>query len=535
MEHSKVLKQVAFITCFVVLNAVITALMFIYDRYYWYLIFSSLGNLYRLLFILVIAYKYIQRFVRYVFKKQDEPHTSTDPQTVVTVIPCYTENKEELMRNVVSIQKNQEHARQGLQGTKFVNVFIVDGEVVGKGNSQPTYQILQDILGYEFYTDAYVHYDSWKGRSIGVRMANVSNVYGDYIVICKQENVGKKDSLILIRELLRSFNEKDSESMTSCELLFAQLIRQFDVDKVSLLIGVDADTRFDDSFTTNICTSANEDNDVLGVSGYVIPDLSVTTRWNFLFFYQYFEYHLQQGLTRLGQSYFNKVTCLPGCAQVWKVDSRTMEAPLEEFKKYKNENSIIQSIRALLGEDRRYTGLVLYNNPTGKTTLNLSAKAYTSVPVKWNVFISQRRRWFLSSQVNNIRDTLSPQLPLIIRFVAFTQLWNAMFIVVNMAAVIKLILALRHPSIATLVAFSIFLFIFVYKFILCIVKSTGVFDFLYLLSSAIAYSFVAPFINLFIMFKALLTMNDLNWGATQKVAPQLEMSQITVEQVAVSV
>lgn len=511
------LKVVISIACLLLVNIAISVLMFMYDKYSWYLVFLSLSSLYKIILIFVIGSSAMWNFITQKNKKNNGNETNSEMKTVGVLIPCYTEGKEEIMRNINSLKTSIDNCLEKNKNTKFVNVIVVDGISTGTNNIEPTFKIVQNILNVEFKNTS--SFMSWKGREINVTYGSSQSQYGDYICICKQENVGKKDSLVLVRELIKNLNNNNSD--TILQEYFNNTVKYFGVDKIDYLIGVDADTRVHSDFITESINNIKNDN-VLGVSGYAIPDETVTSPLNFWFFYQSFEYHLQQGLTRAGQSIFGKVTCLPGCAQIWKMDDRTLNTPLEKFKEFKDKNSVLQSIRALLGEDRRYTGLVLYENKDCKTKLCENAKAYTSVPTTWSVFLSQRRRWFLSSQVNNIRDTLSSSLPFIVRFIAFSQLWSSAFIFVNIVAIIKFLISLQSPSVLTFIALGFFMFIFFYKCILCFVCAEGqgfqrLNNFLYLLSSALVYSLLAPFINLIIQMWALGTATDYNWGSTQAV------------------
>jgi chitin synthase len=499
---SPLLKKIAIIGTLIIINVLISVLMFVYDKYSWYLVFISLSTLYKILLIfLIIAYVIVFKFksMLCVISNNDiESQNQNKKINVGILVPCYTEGNFELKRTFESIKMSSAKAKTN-KNINIVCIVVIDGK---NATSNTVQELLQCSLSQE------TEYMSWKNESVKVDVGYTSNDYGNYIVLCKNNNMGKKDSLIIMRELI---GKKLNNSLQS---YFNAYLASNEIEDIDYLVGVDADTRLHEDFIVNILKTSEPDN-VLGVSGYAIPDKNCTSLWNPLFFYQSFEYHQQQGLTRLGQSILGKVTCLPGCAQVWKMDGRTLNEPLEHFKLYKNKDSITQSIRALLGEDRRYTGLVLYKNKDCQTLLCNNAYAYTRVPATMSVFLSQRRRWFLSSQVNNIRDMLSSNLPWFIRFIAFTQLWNSAFILVNMVAMIKFCLSLRHPTIFTLIASSFYLFIMLYKLSLCILKSSSILNSLYLIGSAICYSVFAPLMNLIITFYGLFTMSDLKWGSTQ--------------------
>jgi chitin synthase len=505
-------RKYCFIVLFFIVNIAISCGIFLYDKYSWYLIFISLGNVYRIIFILIIAGNKV------LFRGREKPSkdiemVGRDSCSVGVVIPCYTESKQELMRNFESLSKSVKHSQNNMN---VINIVVIDGRATGKHNTQPTDEIVMDLLKFSF-DERVFEYTSWKFNStIQIQFGVCSNEYGKFVVIGKTTNVGKKDSLIIVRELIAALNKNDVSTPLFYE--FGEAVRKLGSNSIRYLVGVDADTRFSEQFMTEMIESAQKDEDIVGVSGYAVPDDQCASPYNFLYLYQAFEYHLQQGLTRYGQSIFGKVTCLPGCAQLWKMDERTLGKSLDKFKQYKDTSSILQSIRALLGEDRRYTGLVLYDDTKNKTILNTRAKAYTRVPDVWSVFLGQRRRWFLSSQVNNIRDMMSNKLPLLIRFVAFTQLWNSAFVIVNSVAMIKLFVSLQNPGLYTIIALGMYAFIFLYKLLLCAINANSVPHFLYLTLGLITYSLVSQVMNLIITFRGFFTMTDFKWGPTQETA-----------------
>lgn len=511
---SPLFQKIVFNITLVAINILISILMFLYDKYSWYLVFISISNLYKVLLILLIAVWWIVNKLKgmlYIAKDMSKEIECQNKKkwNIGILVPCYTECRDELERTFKSIKQCIDKLKKTNKRVNVVCMVVIDGKDVRKGERTSTNIVVQELLECSPEQDE-SEYVSWKKENVKVDIGYSDSDYGNYIILSKHKNMGKKDSLIIVRELS---GKKVTGELQS---YFNSYMASKDIEGIDYLVGVDADTRLHEDFIANILNPC-EPNDVLGVSGYAVPDKSCTSLWNPLFFYQSFEYHQQQGLTRLGQSIFGKVTCLPGCAQVWKMDERTLNEPLQHFKLFKNKESLTQSIRALLGEDRRYTGLVLYKNKDCKTKLCSNAYAYTSVPTTMSVFFSQRRRWFLSSQVNNIRDSLSNNLPWFIRFIAFTQLWNSAFIIVNFVAIVKFFISLQNPNIMTLVACSVFLFIMLYKLCLCIIKSSSILNALYLIASAIAYTIFAPIINLGITFHGLFTMNDLKWGSTQLI------------------
>ena len=62
-----------------------------------------------------------------------------------------------------------------------------------------------------------------------------------------------------------------------------------------------------------------------------------------------------QLLTRASQGVYGKVTCLPGCIQVFRADPALLDKPLDLFKKLpKSEYNIFENVVAFLGEGFTY-------------------------------------------------------------------------------------------------------------------------------------------------------------------------------------
>jgi hypothetical protein len=199
------------------------------------------------------------------------------------------------------------------------------------------------------------------------------------------------------------------------------------------------------------------------------------------------------------------------------MDYRTLGNTLNEFKKLP-EDSLRQKIIAYLGEDRRYTCLTLYNNQDCKTKLCVDAVVYTDVPSTWSVFLSQRRRWFLSANANNIEDVKSSNLPLLIRGLAFIQLWNTAFMLINVVCVIRIFyLTYFKTSEEAVIAFVLYIAVTCYKIGLTIKFTRDWKWFIYFICSLVAFTVISPAVNFIVTIYSLWTMDDFTWGHTQKV------------------
>jgi hypothetical protein len=104
------------------------------------------------------------------------------------------------------------------------------------------------------------------------------------MVILKHTNQGKKDSLILVRELINSLIIGQKEDL---QVEFEKMLYRSGCYNLDYLVGTDAGTIFTDSTITTLYEEITSDNKILGVSGLVKPYPGVKgSLWNWLYFYQ---------------------------------------------------------------------------------------------------------------------------------------------------------------------------------------------------------------------------------------------------------
>lgn len=120
-----------------------------------------------------------------------------------------------------------------------------------------------------------------------------------------------------------------------------------------------------------------------------------------------------------------KVSCLPGACQIIKICEETcgdailietfghIPDPQGKYLKYQTSylrtlqlnsdtDNMVHQVRALAGEDRNYICLIFAKYPKAITTMALNAIAYTDPPNGIMVFLSQRKRWTLSTCANDM-------------------------------------------------------------------------------------------------------------------------------------
>lgn len=329
------------------------------------------------------------------------------PEAIVLLMPCYNESLEECTRSLDSLTSQVNIG----QHQKAIMI-VCDGKVRGPGMEKTTAQYLaEDILSgprtqrFKIRT-AYL---AWDGQTMDVECLTGLYKGVPFFCIIKQQNQGKRDSLIVCRSFVHHFNKRAEQpkvvfSPPFFTAMAGWLQNEAGFDRVDILIGMDADTVFATDCISYLITESHYPQTV-GVCGYVAVDFQ-HGKWNLWSIYQSAEYTIAQGLRRLHQSVVtHKVSCLPGCCQLLKVCEETCgDKVLIELFGYhpKPLDGVIRRIRATASEDRNHVCLMLMESPKAQTRQALRARAYTDVPHSLKVFLSQRRRWTLGATSNDL-------------------------------------------------------------------------------------------------------------------------------------
>jgi chitin synthase len=335
-----------------------------------------------------------------------------EPESMVLLIPCYNETREELERSLDSLasQQNIEHHKQAI-------MIVCDGKVRGPGMEKTTADyLLEDILTHKT-SRKYIRaaYTAWDQQPMDMTLQRGTYRALPYICMIKQQNQGKRDGLIVCRSFLYNFNRRAENPATVFSREFFNelagfLLSDANIHHVVHLIGMDADTVFDVDCISILLAESRYPHTV-GVCGYVAVDWK-THKWTPWKLYQSAEYTIAQALRRLHQSLVtHKVSCLPGCCQLLKICEETCgDVVLLELFGYCPEvtDNLLKQIRATASEDRNHVCHMLSARPLAQTRQALLAKAYTDVPASWSVFLSQRRRWTLGATSNDLMLVTAP-------------------------------------------------------------------------------------------------------------------------------
>ncbi|EXK77176.1 hypothetical protein FOQG_18111 [Fusarium oxysporum f. sp. raphani 54005] len=443
-------------------------------------------------------------------------------ETMVMIMPCYNETLEECTKSLDSLV-----SQVGIDGHKKGIMVICDGRVRGPGMDKTTAQYLnEDIFDDQVHREKIKKaYKAWDGQGMDIEISWGNYKGVPFYCIVKEQNQGKRDSLIVIRSFLYKYNIRSSKPATifSSRFLLSMsnwLSQEVQVNEVDHLIGMDADTVFNENCISELLKESKYPNTV-GVCGYVAVDFK-DGNWNLWSIYQNAEYTIAQGLRRLHQSIATKkVSCLPGCCQLLKICEMTCgDKVLIELFGYhpKPLDGMLTRIRATASEDRNHICQLLTTFPKAQTRQALRAKAYTDVPHSWSVFLSQRRRWTLGATSNDLLLTTARHCQWWERVLAFSNVLTWCLNVFVIASIGCMIVAFVHQPWWIIMAFAgVMIIPLTYYLIMAVwLPQTMLERFQYILGLFIFVVF-GPFLNIAVMIFAVFNMDSFGWGKTRKV------------------
>ncbi|KAJ5726595.1 chitin synthase-domain-containing protein [Penicillium malachiteum] len=450
------------------------------------------------------------------------------PESLVLVIPCYNETKEEMLKSLNSLisQNNiDQHPRAVM--------IICDGKVRGPDMEKTTADYLfEDILVKKDYRIRIpAAYLAWDQQFMDIEVQKGTYQGMPYFCIIKQQNQGKRDSLIVIRSFLFNYNIRFERPETVFTSVFfahmASFIHEAGIEHVDHLIGMDADTVFDDDCIAELLLQSRFDH-VVGVCGYVAVDWK-DGNFNPWRLYQSAEYTIAQGLRRLHQSVAtHKVSCLPGCCQLLKICEETCgpEVLIEKFGYCPTlTDGMLTQIRATASEDRNHVCHMLSARPKVQTRQALKAKAYTDVPRSWSVFLSQRRRWTLGATSNDLLLVSAPGVQWFERILAAVNVFTWFLNLFIFASVASFIMAATTVPVGILMAFvSVMLIPVTYYFCIPLWLCNKWLDRIQFWLGCLMYMFCGPFLNISVLLYACWYMDSFGWGKTRKVVTESEES-----------
>lgn len=395
----------------------------------------------------------IYRHFRPDIYKNIPPINSEEPgqYNVVAFIPTYTETIEQIVKTVDSVLQNN---------TQLV-CLINDSE------RSDVSDIVHNVLLIK-----HASYISWKQSDIYVQCDIIFGTrnHKNIIVINKNQNLGKKDSIILCNNLFNvpSANRELRES------ILLDIANLFHLYEFHYIFCTDADTIIENNVIKCLVDSIEKRN-ALASCGIVNVNMSHSTInndkqifWNNI---QHFQYIYGQYMRRMNEDLFNQVLCLPGCVCMLKICNNYKDA-ITMYSQTSDESNFILSCVQYLGTDRRLTSSLIFTydkndieHEKPKIVFDTRSNAYTSPPSDFNSFIRQRKRWCQNMFFNTVNNIYGRNVHLMLRFfsiidilrqsLVYFRLFNTIFFVyllattfssTNIVQLVPYIVILSYPA-----------------------------------------------------------------------------------------
>ncbi|KAK4540365.1 hypothetical protein LTR36_009322 [Oleoguttula mirabilis] len=506
-------------------TALIYTALEIWQVYYLFIILLSANTMLQAFMIICIVTHYIvTHLYRLIWKPKANRPEQSEP--MVMLLPCYNETLQELTRSLDSLM-----AQKHIEGHPKLILIVVDGNARGPGMEKTTQRYLQeDILepglsrhfenGYRARDGLFMPINTQMGYFKGT----------PYVFVGKRYNQGKRDSLCFARSLLYHFQNRSANVTTIFNNDLFESIGNFFVsnglEHVDYLVGMDADTVFDEYCIHEMLQEIRKNPMLVGVCGHVCVDFD-GRNFGLWSLYQSVEYSQTQGLRRMFQSRITgKVNCLPGCCQLIKVDEATFgDAVLGDRFGYcpKPNDVMTQHIMGNYSEDSVHASIIFSLFPERQTAQALRAKAFTIVPQTWKIFLSQRKRWALGSISNEFVMIFRPGIFLIERLQSLIAVMTWAITPFIMAAVVKLVMifvkrgseVMHQPLFVGLI--SVVWLRYLYSFCIGVWLPRSSLERLQYFVGFFFHFFTSPFVNLIVLFYSLLYCDDFGWGQTRQV------------------
>jgi chitin synthase len=358
------------------------------------LVLKSKDILMSVMFVFNMLYKAIRGNTMPSFEMTDEV------DKIISFVPVYKETFEQLTRTVDSLLESK-------LGSNYLLVTIVsDGS---NDYSDIFTSIVRTCAG---------SYKSWKNENVQVNVTYGQRNNKPIILISKNKNMGKKDSIIMFNDIFNSSRHNlDLTNKSLREDVLQDTNDVFGVKHFDYMYGTDADTIVSDMALMYLLDSIKK-RDAVASCGVVNVDNSLgNVFWNWM---QNYQYLYGQYMRRTNEDLFGQVLCLPGCNTMFKIHAESAMAIDLFAQKAEDDNLIVSSIQNT-GTDRRFTGSLIYTNPQARIVMDTRSHVYTIPPNSFVSFVDQRKRWCHNMYFNNFINVIAPNINIVLRFFNFVD------------------------------------------------------------------------------------------------------------------
>ncbi|KAI9741081.1 MAG: Chitin synthase, class 3 [Cirrosporium novae-zelandiae] len=467
----------------------------------------------------------------------------------ICLVTAYSEGAEGIRTTLDSI------ATTDYPNSHKTILVICDGIIKGKGEDLSTPEIALSMMKEHAVLPDEVQAFSYVAVASGSKRHSMAKVYSgfyDYgthsviprskqqrvpmmvVVKCgtpdeakksKPGNRGKRDSQIILMSFLQKvmFDER----MTELEFeMFNGLwkITGISPDFYETVLMVDADTKVFPDSLTHMISAMVKDPDIMGLCG---ETKIANKRTSWVTMIQVFEYFISHHQSKSFESVFGGVTCLPGCFCMYRIKApkggQNYWVPIlanPDVVEHYSENVVDTLHRKnllLLGEDRYLSTLMLKTFPKRKQVFVPQAVCKTTVPDKFSVLLSQRRRW-INSTVHNLMELvlvrdLCGTFCFSMQFVVFIELVGTLVLPAAITFTFYVVIKSIIGPVQTIPIILLALILGLPAVLIVVTAkrwSYVVWMFIYLLSLPV-WNFVLP-------SYAYWKFDDFSWGDTRKTA-----------------
>nr|XP_019048130.1 chitin synthase [Kwoniella bestiolae CBS 10118]OCF27060.1 chitin synthase [Kwoniella bestiolae CBS 10118] len=463
---------------------------------------------------------------------------------VICQVPCYTEGEESLKKTIDSLAALKYDDKRKL-------IFIIcDGNIIGSGNNRPTPRIVLDLLGVDPKLDPEPLL--FKSIGEGSKQLNYGKIYSGlyefeghvvpYVVVVKvgkpsetskPGNRGKRDSQVLLMQYLNRVHFEAPMSPLELEI-YHQMRNVIGIDPAfyEYIFQVDADTTVTPDSLNRLISCTSDDSKIIGICGetkVANEKESLTTM------IQVYEYYISHHLTKAFESLFGSVTCLPGCFSVYRIRTADKGRPviissivIDEYAE-PNVDTLHKKNLFSLGEDRYLTTLMMKHFPTFKMKFTPDAVAHTVAPSRWNVLLSQRRRW-INSTIHNLAELLFlPEMCgfclFSMRWIVFLDLLGTIILPATCVYLIYLIIVVSTKQAAVpVISLAMIGAVYGLQALIFIIKR----EFM-LVGWMVVYILAFPVYSIFLPLYSFWSMDDFSWGNTRKVVGEGNQKTVVYE------
>lgn len=466
------------------------------------------------------------------------------------LVTCYSEGEEGIRTTLDSI------AMTDYPNSHKTIIVICDGIIKGKGEEFSTPDIVLGMMRDLVVPADEVQAYSYVAVASGSKRHNMAKVYAgfyDYgetsivppekqqrvpmllVVKCgtpdeakapKPGNRGKRDSQIILMSFLQKvmFDER----MTELEYEMFNgfwTITGISPDFYEMVLMVDADTKVFPDSLTHMVSAMVKDPEIMGLCGET-KIANKTDSWVTMI--QVFEYYISHHQAKAFESVFGGVTCLPGCFSMFRIKApkggQNYWVPIlanPDIVEHYSEN-VVDTLHKknllLLGEDRYLSTLMLRTFPKRKQVFVPQAVCKTTVPDKFKVLLSQRRRW-INSTVHNlfelvlVRD-LCGTFCFSMQFVVFIELVGTLVLpaAISFTFYVVIMSIIKQPvQVIPLVLLALILGL---PGVLIVITANRLIYVMWML----IYLVSLPIWNFVLPTYAYWKFDDFSWGDTRKTA-----------------